>query len=235
MGHQMAKGLVRCLVLASRTASICLLAVIPLMLACEVAPTKTSRPPPTPIKLSVDALTRAYEGNSVLAANRFDGNAVLAYGVQHTVEERTLGGYVLVIETGVFDSILKVRCHTDELPYSMKGDGVEAWGIVSTDSMGRIVLEDCWRFWQDNPLSEVLRVSGYHPTRAEIQDACRILEKAGFDKVAGNTEITRAEGKRIVDVVRSLSMQHDDMMLTIPEAIIEIEGGGSEAWCGQWQ
>ena len=44
-GHLMANEPVRYLVLASKAAGLFLLAVIPLMLACEVGPTKTSRPP----------------------------------------------------------------------------------------------------------------------------------------------------------------------------------------------
>ena len=212
-----------------------LLIALMLTLACEVGPTNTSSPPPTPIKLSVDALTAAYEANSVLADRRFDGNPVLVYGVQYSVEERTFGGYVLVIETGTFDSILKVRCETDTLPYTMKGDGIEAWGIVSIDSVGRIVLEDCWDRWVDNVLSEVLYITGYHPSRKELSDACLALGRAGFDRVANDTKLNRAEGVRIVDSLYALGLQYDDMARDTAEAIIETEGANSESWCGQWQ
>lgn len=211
-------------------AGICLLAL--LLLACEVGPTNVPSPPPTPVEVA--QVIASYEENPLTARSEFEHEEIQVKGVQRAVGE-TRNGYYIILESGLYGDFGHVVCETDVFPLTDKGDGLLAWGDLSVDSEKGLVLDNCETISVDNVFSWVLRNTGSHPTMDEISAACRVIRKTGFDEVSDNFVLSDREIDLLIDSVYSLSLEQEDMIFVIPEAIIKTEGPDSEKWCGQWR
>lgn len=202
------------------------------LLACQIGPTPTLTPWPTPVHITVEETLWAYEYDPAEAKNQLDGNPVMITGIQHSVE-KARDNHLLILESGLTDIYDTIQCEVvndlplASLPTTWNGDAIQAHGIISGSSAGSLILKDCVYSTTITVPSIVMNDQGMQPSSRDLSEACAILDNVGFSKVANDSNLTRAEASLIDNQTRHVS----DIVVSAMFAIVSIYGKDTKYWC----
>ena len=160
----------------------------------------------------------------------------MVQGIQEGVGEKSSGEYVLLIGSGFRDSYSVIQCETYDLPTTLKEDGVRARGIVSSTDQREIILKDCYSSHdRGQVVPTFISSTGDRPTVRNLTDACAVLDKAGFYRVADDTDFNQSDRLVLSRAVHDLGVADKETVFALAAVAVITKGIGTEHWCKDWQ